>query len=190
MFSQPARKRLQPARKRLQPVRNRLQPARKRLQLARKRLQSSRKRLQPASQPQDWITAASHEVPLGSSVKCTLRKQQATLGVVCALLCNFFESTGGECFRIIPDVTEPQQVELHVWSICFPCWHFSMRLHFCEKALAAFCLSIGVESWQTYLAFHQSWISMRDLHKYAGKRKTHGKSMGSCTAAVALELYN
>ena len=53
-------------------------------------------------------------------------------------------------------------------SICFPCWHFSMRLHLCEKALSAFCLSIGVESWQTNLAFHQSWISMRDLHKYAG----------------------
>ena len=56
---------------------------------------------------------------------------------------------------------------------------FFNEMHLCEKALAAFCLSIGVESWQT------------NLRKYAGKRKTHGQIHGQlhggcCSRALQL----
>ena len=129
--------------------------------------------------------------PLGSSVKCTLRKQQVTLGVVCALLCNFFESTGGECFRIIPDVTEPQQVELHVWSICFPCWHFSMRCIFARKLLQHFALVLALSHGKQILRSIKVEFQCGDLHKYAGKRKTHGQIHGQlhggcCSRALQL----
>ena len=178
MFSQPARKRLQPARKRLQPVRKRLQPARKRLQLARKRLQSARKRLQPASQPLDWITAESREVSLG--LLCKMHAQETASYARCCMCfaVQFFESTGGECFRIIPDVTEPQQVELHVWSICFPCWHFSMRCIFARKLLQHFALVLALSHGKQILRSIKIEFQCGDLRKYAGKRKTHGQIHG------------
>ena len=57
--------------------------------------------------------------PLGSSVKCTLRKQQDSLGVVSALLSNLLNPIVEKALGIFPDVTEPQEVDVDMWKYLF-----------------------------------------------------------------------
>ena len=57
--------------------------------------------------------------PLGSSAKCTLRKQQVPLGIICALLSKFLQAMVEHAFGIFLDVTEPQVVDHHVWKYLF-----------------------------------------------------------------------
>ena len=117
--------------------------------------------------------------PLGSSVKCTLRKQQVTLGVVCALLCNFLKALVENALGIFPDVTESQEVELHVWK-----YLFSM-LAFCNEvaSLREGSFRILPQYWplshgQQILRSIKIEFQCGDLRKYAGKRKTHGQIHG------------
>ena len=57
--------------------------------------------------------------PLGSSAKCTLRKQQVPLGIICALLSKFLKAMVEHALGIFLDVTEPQEVDHHVWKYLF-----------------------------------------------------------------------
>ena len=114
--------------------------------------------------------------PLGSSVKCTLRKQQVTLGVVCALLCNFLKALVENALGIFPDVTESQEVELHVWKYLFSMLAFCNEVAYLREGSFRILpqywpLSHGQQLWRSIKIEFQGG----DLRKYAGKRKTQGQ---------------
>ena len=112
-------------------------------------------------------------VPLGFSVTDTLSKKQITLGAVCALLSNVLRTQVNNALGIFPDVTEPQEVDLHVWKYLFSMQAFCIEDASCERLFP--------DSAQYWLLSHgkQILLSMKiefqcgDFRKYAGKRKTY-----------------
>ena len=82
-------------------------------------------------------------VPLGFSVTDTLSKKQITLGAVCALLSNVLRTQVKNALGIFPDVTEPQEVDLHVWKYLFSMLAFCNEDASLREALSTFCPSIG-----------------------------------------------
>ena len=117
--------------------------------------------------------------PLGSSVECTLRKQQVPLGVICALLSKFLKAMVERALGVFPNITEPQEVDLHVWKYLF--------------SMLAFCNEIASLQNSSFRILPQYWplshgyqilrsikleLQCGDLRKYAGKRKTHGQIHG------------
>ena len=114
--------------------------------------------------------------PLDSSVKCTLRKQQVPLGVICALLSKFVKAEVERALRVFPDITEPQDVDLHVRK-----YLFSM-LALCSEipSLQNGSFRILPQYWplsQGYQILRSIKLELQygDLRKYAGKRKTQGQ---------------
>ena len=117
--------------------------------------------------------------PLDSSVKCTLRKQQVPLGVICALLSKFVKAEVERALRVFPDITEPQDVDLHVWK-----YLFSMLALCSERpSLLNGSFRILPQYWplsQGYQILRSIKLELQcgDLRKYAGKRRTHGHIHG------------
>ena len=117
--------------------------------------------------------------PLGTSVKCTLRDQQVALGDICALLSIFLTKFVERALGVLPDITEPQYVDIHVWRYLF--------------AMLAYCNEIASLENSFFRILPQYWplshgyqilrsikleFQCGDLRKYAGKRKTHGQIHG------------
>ena len=82
-------------------------------------------------------------VPLGFSVTDTLSKKQITLGAVFVLLSNVLRTQVKNALGIFPDVTEPQEVDLHVWKYLFSMQAFCIEDASLREALSRFCPSIG-----------------------------------------------
>ena len=113
-------------------------------------------------------------VPLGFSVTDTLSKKQITLGAVCALLSNVLGTQVKNALGIFPDVTEPQEVDLHVWKYLFSMLAFcnedaSLREGFFQILPQYWLLSHGKQ----ILLSMKSEFQCGDFCKYAGKRKTY-----------------
>ena len=126
------------------------------------------------------------EFPLGSSVRCTLRKEKVTLGVVCALLSKFLKAMVESCLGIKPGVTEPPEVALHVWKYLF--------------TMVAFCNQIASLRQSSFRILPQYWpqrhgsqilrsikieFQCGDVRKYVGKRMTRSQSFEGLTGRLS-----
>ncbi len=117
--------------------------------------------------------------PLDSSVKCTLRKQQVPIGVICALLSMFLKEMVERALGVFPNITVPQEVAIHVWK------YLSSMLAFCNEvaSLQKHSFRILPQYWPLshgYQILRSIKLEFQcgDLRKYAGKRKTHGQIHG------------
>ena len=89
------------------------------------------------------VLLTQSEIPLGSSVECTLRKEKVELCIVCALLSKVLKAVAETYLGIQPDGTNRLRLLCTCGNIFSPYWHSAMSLHPCNKDLSGCCLSIG-----------------------------------------------
>ena len=63
--------------------------------------------------------AESHKVSLGLCCKMHADETASALGIICALLFNFLKAMVEHVLGIFLGVTEPREVDHHVWKYLF-----------------------------------------------------------------------
>ena len=132
------------------------------------------------------VLLTQSEIPLGSSVECTLRKEKVGICIVCALLSKVLRPVAESYPGIQPDSTEPPKVALHLWKYLFTILAF--RNEFASLQQRSFRML--PQNWPQrhgcqILRSVKSELQCSDVRRYAGQRMTRSQSFVELTERVS-----